>query len=300
MSVTPRFSIIIPSGREERVAVCIDALLLQSVHAEQEIIVVTPHAQALSGKWPGVEVVEVSDLFPPGRMRNVGAERARGQTLLFIDDDCVPPPDWVDVMGAAIESEEAPAMVGCRVENHHDAFWGRCADYCLFSAFQYRNRADRDLGSAAIAVRRDAFEQSGGFDEQLLGSEDWDFSMRLRTIGERCLFIPEIIVAHHHGRASFSAILKSAYLSGLRSGLVVQRRYYDRMSWLARLSVKAADSGLYGLMVLPYSLLVCALHVMAFVRTDIRVLFYWPTMFLARFQYQRGALQAVRAEKAGA
>jgi len=40
-------------------------------------------------------------------------------------------------------------------------------------------------------------------------------------------------VLHNHGRDSLSRILGSAYQSGLRSGLTVQRHYADRMSWLA-------------------------------------------------------------------
>ena len=178
------YSVVIPSGREKVVANCLEALRAQTVAERIEVLLVTPCPEAFGAFSEDVKVVGVPDLYPPGRMRNLGAEASRGRVLLFIDDDCVPPKEWVEVLAHELDDNPEVGMVGCRVENHHDGFLGRCADYCLFSAFQYRDRADRNLGSAAIGVRREAFLAAKGFDEELRGSEDWDFSLRLRECGK--------------------------------------------------------------------------------------------------------------------
>ncbi len=251
----PFISVIIPSGRPRRVKHTIACLLRQTLPSSHyEIIVVIPDPAAASRPLKAaVHIIGAGRLYPPGKMRNLGAEAAAGGYLAFIDDDCLPPPEWLFRMVQALDQDERNGAVGCRVVSSDGDFWSRCADFALFADYQYRQPRRCNLGSAALCVRRAAFEAAGGFDEDLKASEDWDFSLKLQARGWRCIFEPAVAVLHDHRRDNPAKILKSAYRSGKFSGLCIQRRHFEKMSWLARVSLHAKDRHLYALMVFPYA-----------------------------------------------
>lgn len=295
-SANNRISIIIPSARPEKVARTVRGLLDQTALAVVlEILIVTPypHESAIHrDDLSLVRVVPVDTLQPPGKMRNIGARNAAGDYLAFIDDDCVPAENWLVILLSGMTSLPLVAMTGCRVVSGEPGFWGKGADLCLFMAYQYTTKHhDIDLGSAAVMVRRDVFEAVGGFDESLLASEDWDFSLRLRQAGWQCVFTPDTEVVHYHGRDTFTKIVRNAYRSGHLSGLVVQRRHYHNLSWLAKLSVIMGKPLLYGFLVVPYAAAVTLFQGRQVVCSGWKGWLYLPLVFLCRLLYHCGVLR---------
>lgn len=288
-----RISVIIPSARSHDVGHTVDALLSAEVLAEEIIVVaqLNPEHDALAGK--GVRFVHVPALYPPGKMRNIGARAAQGGLLAFIDDDCIPPPGWLRKLRDVVRKEKNVGVVGCRVVGIKNDFWIRCADYSLFAAYQHMSEKSCSLGSAALIVKKDAFEEINGFDEGLKASEDWDFSLHLAEKGWKCIFTPEVEVFHNHGCNTLKSILSKSYSYGLRSNLVVQRRHLSKMSWLARLSVAMGSPWLYWMLILPYSALVTLFQVCEFFRGDRKVLAYMPVIFGSRCAYHVGVWKSL-------
>ena len=283
------YSVIIPSVRPVQALNTVSALNSQTLPRKKyEIILVTPSLSAELTSLDRVKVVATGETFSPGKNRNIGARTALGGILLFIDDDCVPPQNWIESMVKVLEAKQDVAEVGCRVRYPNESFWGRCADYCLFGAYQYKESGYQDLGSAAIAVRTDAWRTVGGMDEELLSSEDWDLSLRLRQNGVKCYFNSDVTVMHDHGRTSLFAIIANAFRSGLRSGLIVQARHYNQMSWLAKLSLVMGKPFLYWLLILPYAVLVTVAYSKHFIFSDWRYLFYAPFVLMCQAFYHVG------------
>lgn len=293
-------SVIIPAGRPDRVAITVRSLLSQNFPRDlYEIIVVTPDFRTLPSDCPdGIRVISTGALFPPGRMRNIGAQEAQAGLLCFLDDDCLAPEDFLNHMVHILQTSDQVGAVGCRVVALDATFWNRCADQALFTAYQARRAGiTTGLGSAALAVRRDAFMDAGRFDEELMASEDWDFSLKLRQGGWQCWFAPEIEVRHDHGRGSFQAILRAAWQYGRASGLTVQRRHVNAVSWVARLMATAADKRIYWLLILPYS---CFLTLVWLIEArPVKLIPCLPVLFLARLAYQGGVLKALKEEYNG-
>ena len=283
-------SVIIPSGRADSVFNTVEGLFNQNIdRSEYEIIVVTPEPDKLQGlKAAGVCIMAVERLFPPGKMRNIGADAASGESLFFIDDDCIPSTDWLEVMQKALKQGINIGAVGCRVVALEVSFWNRCADYALFSSYQYDKNIFCNLGSAAIAVRREAFESVKGFDEILLASEDWDFSMKLVENGWRNLFEPRIEVKHDHRRDTLNKIIRMGYQSGLRSELIIQVRHLKNISWLARFAVRLQNPLLYSLLIVPYGLAVTMFQLWELRGTEPRLIYFVPFILLTRIAYQIG------------
>lgn len=293
-----RISIIIPSGRPDRVVKTVRSLLIQSLPRKAyEIIVVTPDSNALQKDFPvGVRVISTGLLVPPGGMRNRGAGEARGQYLCFIDDDCMAPESFIEHLTYILQNKESVGAVGCRVVAYNTTFWNLCADQALFTAYQAKKAGCvAGLGSAALFVRRDAFAAVGGFDEKLMASEDWDFSLKLREQGWQCWFAPEIEVLHDHRRGSFKDILHTAWRYGRSSGMTVQQRHRQSISWVARMMVSAAGKKIYWLFILPYSFFLTL--VWLFETRPIRLLPCLPVIFFARLSYQFGVLKALQEGK---
>jgi len=288
--INPLASVIIPSARAEQVLCTIEGLLAQNLEKECfEILVVTPEPD-LTAEFDAVNLksLHAEELYPPGKMRNLGARHARGEFLFFIDDDCLPPVEWMASMLKVLGHDERIGAAGCRVVSTESGFWGRCADYALFGAYQYDRQSQRDIGSAAMVVRRKAFDESGGFDEKLYASEDWDFNMRLEKMGWKRVFEPSAIVMHQHGRGSLGAILRQAYRSGNDSGMIVQEAHADTISLLARLSVRMRRPWLYWSLIFPYAIAVTVLQVIEQKHTDFFSPFFIPAIFFARLSYHIG------------
>ena len=124
---------------------------------------------------------------PAGRARqmNAGAALARGQALLFLHADSVPPDSVDALIGAALG---------------HGAHWGRF-DVCLEGRDRRLGLVARLMnlrsrlsgiatGDQAIFVRADSFVQVGGYPEQAL-MEDIELSRRLKRLGRpQCLAGP--------------------------------------------------------------------------------------------------------------
>lgn len=90
-------------------------------------------------------------------------------------------------------------------------------------------RVDWLLG-AAMLIRREAYEEVGGWDERFfLYLEDTDFCRRLGQGGWECWYVPEAAMRHVHARASApahgGALLSPARRAHIRSAIRFYARY---------------------------------------------------------------------------
>jgi GT2 family glycosyltransferase len=125
----------------------------------------------------------------PAANRNAGAKLARGEWLVFLDDDCVPDPGYLNGLVRFInDHSEIRAVEG---RTYPDRPQRSLAERGPF------NESGCCFYSCNIALRRDLFEEIGGFDEDYVFSlEDLDLYTRLVKLGEPTAFVPEASVMH--------------------------------------------------------------------------------------------------------
>ena len=93
-----------------------------------------------------------------------------------------------------------------------------------------RSRETRSLSGACILLRREAFEQVGGFDERFfLYAEDIDLCRRLRRAGYRLWYVADALVNHARG-ASSAVDPTASTLAYRRSQLAFYRKHHGALA----------------------------------------------------------------------
>lgn len=265
-----RFSVVIPTyRRRERVLRHVAALGGQTF-ADFEAVVVddgsgdgTAEAlRALETTFP-LAVIEQENQGA-AQARNVGARAARGEILLFLDDDMEAEPNLLAEHDRC-HREGADLVVG-DMPLHPDSppsllSWG--------VGLWARTRRERllepgaepgldDLLTGQISIARETFERLGGFDtsftrEGLFGGEDIDFGYRVVKAGMRVVYDPGAISYQYYdvdpdaylsraretGRSEEELVLKHPEQASRLAGAPA---FHTRRSrWLLGPLVKAPD-----------------------------------------------------------
>jgi glycosyltransferase involved in cell wall biosynthesis len=193
-------SVIIPvRDDEEGVFRALLALSAQTIDRSRiEVIVADDGSQALDEQrlLAVLPTVVISRGIPQGSYaaRNRGACASHGPVLAFCDADCQPDPDW---LAEGIRGLEEADIVAGAVRFHAPArptIW-TLLDVDAFLDQEWRARH----GSAATAnlfVRREVYDNLGGFDSSLPSGGDSDFVSRATRAGNRLAYSPGAVVFH--------------------------------------------------------------------------------------------------------
>ncbi len=188
----PTLTVIIPTLNEAaRIGDLLKALESQTLGAQ--IIVADGESDdetaSAVAQFEGVELLNC----PRGvsRQRNAGARMARGELLVFLDADDVPPPIFLE--SVANSYRKFPFAVACPWFVAHDGNWLTRAIYVGFNIGFWLGQSTLRLGSGVclIAPRAD-FLSCGGFDESLHLGEDVQLIRKLcpRFGWHRQLLVP--------------------------------------------------------------------------------------------------------------
>lgn len=198
-------SIIVPVYNSEKtVRKVLDSLLKQTYNEDEvQIIVVDDGSTDQTVKYASEFNIEVvrQEHNGPAHARNLGAEKAKGDIILFTDADCVPQTNWLKAMLKPFEDEKVVGVMGKYI-TFQDNITARFAQ----AEFEERyNRYAKILNIDIIATysaafRREVFISERGFNESFpkADNEDVEFSYRLSLKGYQLRFSPNAIVAHHH------------------------------------------------------------------------------------------------------
>lgn len=194
------------------------ALERQDFTGQWEIVVAdngsTDATAAVVRDWDGrvpTRLVDASASRGSGYARNCGAAAAGGDLLAFCDADDEVRPDWLRVIVGALEI--SPVVAGVYDNARFNAPE-------LAAAYDDGSHPGPAYGflkagpGGSCGIRRDAFEQIGGFDVGLLRSQDIDFCWRAQLAGHELIVEPAAIV----DRRLRATTLRRIFARQLRSG----------------------------------------------------------------------------------
>ena len=145
---------------------------------------------------------------------NQASRAAKGRYIYLLNNDTELQPGSIDTLVDVLDSRPDVGMVGSKLlfpdgqlQEAGGILWsdasgwnyGRGEDP-LRPEYNYVREVDYCSG-ASIMVRRELFEQLGGFDENFAPAyyEDTDLAFRIRACGMKVLYEPRSVVIHHEG-----------------------------------------------------------------------------------------------------
>jgi GT2 family glycosyltransferase len=233
--------VIVPTHRgAERVGALLDSLRRQSV-SHQVLVVDNGSSDGTSevlAAHPEAEVLRLERNEGFGRPVNLAAQRAEGDAIVLVNDDCVCDADFVANITAPIDAAAGVVMVAGVLRDDRDLDRIDTAGMQLDSTllvFDYLNGEPLSVldgpppdpvgpCGAAAAFDREAFLGAGGFDEALFAYwEDVDLVLRLRRAGGRCRLAADARGTHLHSATLGSGSAEKNELIGYGRGYLLRK-----------------------------------------------------------------------------
>jgi glycosyltransferase involved in cell wall biosynthesis len=129
------------------------------------------------------------------RQRNAAWSAGRAPVVVFTDDDCRPPPEWLELMAAAVERHPGAVVQGAVRPDPLE-------EHLLYAAPHARSLRVDPPGPwgqcANIAYPRSVLEHLGGFDERFsyAAGEDTDLALRAIEAGVPYVGAPDALTYH--------------------------------------------------------------------------------------------------------
>jgi GT2 family glycosyltransferase/glycosyltransferase involved in cell wall biosynthesis len=216
---TPRFSVVIPVHDQYHFThFCLGAVLLTCAGLPVEVIVVddgsTDRTAHLEEIWSGVRVVRHAKAQGFVRACNAGAAIARGDHLVFLNNDTEPTGRWLDELHLPFLAFADVGMTGAKLvypdgklQDAGNIVWNNGRPWNLGRG---GNRADPGLNytrpsdylsGAAFMIPRATWNAVGGFSPEFEPAyyEDTDLAFKVRAQGLRTLYAAKATVIHYEG-----------------------------------------------------------------------------------------------------
>ncbi|GAB4114335.1 MAG: hypothetical protein Kow001_15670 [Acidobacteriota bacterium] len=236
-AAVPRLSVVIVNWRSAPdLAACLESVARETRPELYEVIVVDNASfdgcgEMLATRHPDVLFIQSQENLGFARANNLAARVARGDVLLFLNPDTLIHDHAIEKMFDVTAGRADAGAVGARLLNPDGTTQTSCVQAFpsvinqILDAEVLRRLAPRSRlwGSRAVAelgrepipveavsgaclmVRREAFEQAGGFSsDYFMYGEDIDLCFRLARQGRVNLHCPDAVVTHLGGGSSRS------------------------------------------------------------------------------------------------
>ena len=172
-------SVIITTRNEEKhIKNCLESIIKQTYPQDKIEVIVVDNASEDKTKEIAFKYTDKVFNFGPERsaQRNFGVRQAGGKYILYLDADMTLSESVIFEAVQECEKESYAALyIPERIIG--EGFWIKVRDF-------ERSFYNATCIDAVRFVRKDKFQEIGGFDETLTGPEDWDFDRRISSSGK--------------------------------------------------------------------------------------------------------------------
>jgi len=256
------FSVVIPTYNRkpilEKSLLALESQIVQPSLVEgYEVVVVDDGSidgtvawlQNSQAQFPHVNLF-CQDHQGPAIARNLGIEKAKGDTIIFIDSDLVVTEYFLHAHACGLQKALSHQLAG--EAGVPRAFtYGRVVNTCNFDEpttepYKITDFSAAYFATGNVAIARQWLEQAGLFDPQfqLYGWEDLELGVRLKKLGLKLIKCPEAVGYHWHPPFSLDQIprLIDQEIQRGRMGVVFYKKHPTwnvkmmiQMTWIHRL-----------------------------------------------------------------
>ena len=215
----PLVSIVIPVYNQcEYTYNCLKSILMNSGECSYEVIIANDCSTDLTTQFgdvaKGINIINNKDNLRFLLNCNNAAKYAKGEYLLFLNNDTQVQQDWLQPLVDLMEKDATTGMVGSKLiyaDGYLQEAGGILWDDA--SAWNYGNRQNPNdsefnfvhetdyISGAAIMIRTKLWKEIGGFDERFVPAycEDSDLAFEVRKHGYKVVYQPKSVVVHFEG-----------------------------------------------------------------------------------------------------
>lgn len=223
-TTAPKVSIIVLNyNKGEYTFNCLSSVLRNTEPGTYEVILVDNGSTEEESKAILKKLENVKILTPPENLgfikgNNHASKHANGKYLLFMNNDTIVLKGWLEALLRTFERDEKVGVVGSKfiypngtLQEAGSMIWkdgsargyGRNASDPSKPEYQFVREVDFCSG-ASLIVRKDLFDEVGGFNEFYVPAyfEDVDLCFAARKRGYKTMYNPFSVVVHYEGVTS--------------------------------------------------------------------------------------------------
>ncbi|GMT48510.1 MAG: glycosyl hydrolase [bacterium] len=222
MADQPKISILVLNynGRKH-LKECFESLLLSEAR-DHEILFLDNHSrdnscEYMKDEFPEIRIVSLDRNYGFAKGNNLGAEKALGEYLVFLNNDTRVEKGWLKALYDVISGGPSIGVVGSKLLFYDDpgkvnsaggniVFNGQGYDIGFLSNDIEEYNVQEEKGTvcaASMMVKKQTFIDLGGFDPcYFLYFEDIDLCWRYWLTGYRVIYVPQSVVYHKFGGTS--------------------------------------------------------------------------------------------------
>lgn len=234
----PLVSIVIPTRNRSRQLSTLIKSLLNSSYKNKEIIIINNGDPLSTFIIKGLKIIQNKSNVGLALARNQGAEIARGEYVLFIDDDNVVTKDMLEVLVHVLKSSKNIVGVGpvTYYKSSKNKLWFVGSSYSLttskpifFTGKEVNRLKDRlfltDILHNCFMIRRSVGEKVKWFDAKIfMSGTEFDMLQRITKISPNAMFVTALDAKDYHDVPPFSfSSLRSLGFENRRRAFYFQR-----------------------------------------------------------------------------
>ena len=244
----PKVSIIIPVYNQAAYTLaCVTSLYESNPSTTFEVIIADDCSndgtrEIFKEFSPWIKMVRASGNLGFLRNCNHAAKTAKGEFIVFLNNDMLLLPEWLDFLVSTIVADPECGMVGSKLLNLDGTlqeaggiFWndGSAWNYGrgqnpMAPEFNYKKEVDYCSG-ASICLRKEVWDAVGGFDEIYAPAycEESDLAFRLRSRGLKTIYQPRSVGIHLEGVTHGTDIKNGIKTNQVKNLKKLQDRWSD-------------------------------------------------------------------------
>jgi GT2 family glycosyltransferase len=231
----PSVSVVIVGYRSRRyLDRCLTALLAQAYSGGFDVVFVDNASddgslEHVRAAYPSVDAMASGANLGYAAGNNLGAARARGEVLVFLNPDTEVAPGWLYALVRPLATDPGIGLTTSKIVLMDEPETiNACGNEVSLAGIAWCRGAgepatafteDADVAAVSgcsFAIRAELFRRLGGFDERFfMYLEDTDLSWRARVAGYRCRYVAGSVVTHDYRLA----------LSAAKIGRIERNRY---------------------------------------------------------------------------
>lgn len=258
----PFLSIIIPAYKAASKLPCLlDSIFATSGLDNYEVIVVDDQspddtARVVKNYGRSIRYILLKRNSGPAKARNIGARKAKGKVLLFLDSDVICYADTIlRVTRAFFKDKDLTALTGVwtRPRSNKQFFpnYKALRDWSYWINERSRKGYYYLFSTRIAAIKKDVFLRLGGFNEAYRGADIEDIEFTYKIASRYAILFDEKIRVRHEFE-EFGPIAKKYFRrSFFWSQLFAQRKKFDPVAMTA----SEAITGMSAVLVAPLAIL---------------------------------------------